>query len=72
MTAVWSAPTGEQSFVWVIEPETSTVSRREVEVGKLSRTGVQIRTGLEVGELIATAGVHYLAEGQAVRPKTEQ
>jgi hypothetical protein len=39
-----------------------------VKVGELMSSGLQILDGLAPGELIATAGVHYLREGQPVRP----
>ena len=32
----------------------------------LGDTGIPVREGLEVGELIATAGVNFLKEGQRV------
>ena len=71
VTALFSTTSGEQSYVWVIDQEIETVSRREVQLGRLANTGVEILSGLEPGELIATAGVNFLQEGQQVRPTTE-
>ena len=41
--------------------------RRAVTVERLSDTGVRISEGLQPGEWIAVAGVHFLTEGQEVR-----
>ncbi len=68
MTAVFSshATSDQQSFVWLIAPEELTVSRLPVEVVARSPRGVTVR-GISPGDRIATAGVHYLREGQKVR-----
>ena len=66
VTAVFSADEGK-SFVWVVDKNSATVSRREVMADSLVDTGIPVREGLEVGELVATAGVHFLKEGQRVR-----
>ncbi|MCP3903169.1 MAG: efflux RND transporter periplasmic adaptor subunit [Planctomycetes bacterium] len=63
-------PTDEgASSVWVIDEASSTVRRRTVELGKVVSAGYVIEAGLEPGEMIATAGVHFLQEGQEVRPQ---
>jgi len=58
------------NFVWVVAPQSdgmASVSRRGVEVGDLAGAGLTIEEGLDVGELVATAGVSKLTEGQIVR-----
>ena len=67
LSAVFS-PAQDQNYVWVIEPQANTVSRREVRLGMPLSSGVVVEDGLAAGELIATAGVLFLTEGQAVRP----
>ena len=57
---------GDQTYVWIIDPETKTVSKREVKTEGLSNTGVPVKDGLEPGDWIAIAGVHFLKEGQKV------
>jgi len=57
----------DQQFVWVIDDITKTVKRRQVTVGNLSSSGITVTEGLAPGEWIATAGVHFLREGQKVR-----
>jgi RND family efflux transporter MFP subunit len=65
-TALFSDETG-LSYVWVINLTDNTVHKREVKLGKLTDYGITIMRGLDPGEYIATAGVHYLEEGQEVR-----
>ena len=56
-----------KTYVWVIDEQAKTVSKREVTTGELTDLGIKILTGVEAGEWIATAGVNYLREGQQVR-----
>lgn len=60
--------------VWVLDPDTMTVSAQPVEIGRMSGRSVEIRAGLEGGEDIVAVGAPYLAEGMKVSrmPKTEQ
>lgn len=59
---------GEDKYVWVVDEQTMTVSKREVTISE-ERIGatVTVMTGLESGEVIAGAGASYLQEGMAVR-----
>ena len=66
VSAVFSPDESGKSYVWVIDVKTKTVKRREVEAGKLTDRGLQVLKGLKPGEWIATAGAHYLREGQQV------
>ena len=66
VAAVFSEIEGGPSYVWVIDEQSKSVTKREVTAGELTARGVQIRDGLEPGEWIAVAGVHYLREGQQV------
>ncbi len=57
-------------FVYVVQPgaeRRGTVARRVVEVGELSDAGMEITGGLEAGDLVVTAGVSQLKDGQPVR-----
>ena len=61
-------------FVWVVEPSgqgEGVVSRREVSTGGLSEDGIEVLAGLREGELVVTAGVAALEEGQRVRLRPE-
>ena len=64
-SAVLEAPDGARA-VWIVDETSRTVSRRDVEVLGTTSRGLRI-TGVEPGEWVATAGVHYLEEGQQVR-----
>ena len=57
-----------QSFVWVVDPATSTVTKRVVEVGQLAESEILILAGLSAGETIALTGIAQLREGLPVRP----
>jgi RND family efflux transporter MFP subunit len=67
LKAVVAGPDGNTS-VWVLDPETSRVSARRIEVGPVSGDAILVHGGLEAGERIVTAGVHHLREGMLVRP----
>jgi len=57
------------SQVWLIDPATSTVSRQRVDIGQVTGTAyIVILSGLEPGDVIATAGIFELKEGQEIRP----
>ncbi len=57
-------------FVFVLEPSEEGISitrRREVRVGEITAEGMEILGGLEEGELVVTAGVSRIVDGQRVR-----
>ena len=54
--------------VWVYDPGTSRVQSRQVRTGELTSAGVQVLSGLGTGDLVVTAGAHFVQEGQMVRP----
>jgi RND family efflux transporter MFP subunit len=58
----------EQSFVWVVDPKDQTVRRRTVRIRPGHEGGpLVVIDGLVRGDVVITAGVHSLAEGQRVR-----
>ncbi len=58
----------DQRYVWLVDEETMTVSRREIEVAdERFAEDVAVIAGLEGGEVIAGAGASYLYEGMQVR-----
>lgn len=69
-SAVFEGEPG-QEFVWVVDAATHTVKRLKVTKGELTPHGIRVK-GLQRDLLIATAGVHYLQEGQKVRILGEQ
>jgi RND family efflux transporter MFP subunit len=56
-----------QPAVWVVDPQSKTVSLREVDVSRYDPGSVVISKGLENGEVVVTAGVQVLRPGQKVQ-----
>ena len=65
------AADADGQFVWRVVPSDSprqgTVERRPVEIGELNPTGLEVRSGLALGDWIVVAGTSYLDVGDAVR-----
>lgn len=55
------------SELWIIDPESHTVSSRVVTTGATQDGRIEITDGLVSGEYFAVAGAHTLQEGQEVR-----
>jgi membrane fusion protein (multidrug efflux system) len=58
-------PTSGATYVWVLQD--TIVTRREVELGVRSPGFVEVRRGIEVGDLIVVGGLERLTEGATVR-----
>lgn len=57
-----------RSFVWIVDPKAQTVRRQPVVIRAREGDGPVIVTeGLTRGDVVVTAGVHSLSEGQRVR-----
>ena len=56
----------KQTFVWVVDESSKQVDKRAVTIINLTENGAMI-TGLEPGEIIATAGANMLVQDQQVR-----
>lgn len=57
-------------FVFVAQPTgkgLAVVKRKKVEVGSIGTSGIQIKRGLEPGELLITAGLAHLVDGKEVK-----
>ncbi len=57
---------GQGSAVWIYDAPSGTVRSREVQVAGADGNEAVIAAGLKPGEQVVVAGVHVLAEGQAV------
>ncbi len=66
-TAVFSPEGDDKVYVWVIDEKSQTVSRQEVKTGDVVNAGITILEGIKPGMWVATAGAHYLKDGQKVR-----
>ena len=61
---------GDAQYVWIVDPETMALSKREVEtrVDAANVAFVSATSGLEGGETVVAAGVAFFHEGMIVRP----
>jgi RND family efflux transporter MFP subunit len=57
--------TGDKPHVWIVQND--TVSLRPVRLGAFGDSSIQVVDGLKDQEIIVTAGVHKLKEGQKIR-----
>lgn len=53
--------------VFVFDPESSTVMRREIQIAGVRENALLIVDGLEAGDRVASAGVSFLREGLEVK-----
>lgn len=67
MSATFSPTNDDKSYVWLINIENNTVRQQAIVLGKATSTGVTVTTGLNPGDWLATAGAHYLHEGQKIK-----
>jgi membrane fusion protein, multidrug efflux system len=56
-----------KSAVWIVDPNTSTVSLQPVQVAGAEGNEVVVARGLTTGQTVVTAGVHVLNPGQKVK-----
>ena len=70
MTAV-TADKG-QAFVWVVEPTSLQVHKREVAIGAFGQDQVPVMQGLNASDWVVVSGAHVLTEGQVVRAVDRQ
>lgn len=53
--------------VWIVDPDSLTVTLRDIEVERFLPASVSVSGGLVPGDVVVTAGVQALRPGQAVR-----
>jgi membrane fusion protein, multidrug efflux system len=53
--------------VWIVDPQSKTVSLRSIEVLRYEPSSVVTSQGLEAGDIVVTAGAQTLRPGQKVR-----
>jgi multidrug efflux pump subunit AcrA (membrane-fusion protein) len=58
---------GAGTSVWVIDPASSSLARRSVEVAKLGSETALIDKGIRPGERILALGAHLVHDGEKVR-----
>jgi membrane fusion protein, multidrug efflux system len=57
----------DRPAVWVVDPKTEQVSLRPVELQRQDSSRIVVKSGLEAGDVVVTAGVHALRPGQKIR-----
>lgn len=58
---------GANTALWIVDPKTQTVKLMPVTVGAFREDAVTIVSGVNDGDVVVTAGVHKLTQGQKVR-----
>ncbi len=56
-----------QPAVWIVDPNTLTVSTRNVDIFRFDPATVTVSQGLDTGDIVVSAGVQALRPGQKVR-----
>ncbi len=65
----WSviSATSEGPAVWVLDPETSAVSLRQVDIRRYTSSSILLNKGVEPGETVVSRGTQLLYPGRIVR-----
>jgi len=58
---------GGEPAVWVVDPESSTVALRSIDVVRFEPASVVVADGVKPGDIVVTAGVQALHPGQKIR-----
>lgn len=64
--AVFSIGPEKNTYVWVVDKKSQKVHQHLVTLGELTGKGISIIEGLNTGDLVVTAGVNSLQEGDMV------
>jgi RND family efflux transporter MFP subunit len=56
-----------KALVWIVDPTALTVATKPVTIGQRTDDAVTVTAGLGDGDRVVVAGVHSLADGQAVK-----
>ena len=67
VSAAFSPEEDDKTYVWLINEESGEVHRQVVSLGKVISSGLVITEGVNPGDWVVTAGVHFLREGQKVK-----
>ena len=67
VSAAFSPEDDDKTYVWLINEESGEVHRQVVSLGQVISTGLIVTEGVNPGDWVVTAGVHFLREGQKVK-----
>ncbi len=62
-----AADAGQKSYVFVYDADKQVLHKRNIQTENIINNEVLVSSGLNAGEIIATAGVTFLRDGQTVR-----
>ncbi len=65
--AVAAGDSEAKSYVYIFDPDTSTVKKTPIEGGGIRDNDVVVTKGVKAGDIIAIAGVSFLEDGQKVK-----
>jgi len=60
-----------ENFVYVVNTENQTAQRKIVEIGKLYNDGIEIKSGLAIGDKVITSGYHKLTNNTPIKILTK-
>ncbi len=55
-----------KTFVWVVDRDSKTVSKRFITAGSMQKAAIPVLDGIAEGDLVVSAGAHYLSPGTKV------
>lgn len=67
LSAILAGEERGHGYVFIFDPETSTVSRRQVTGGGVQDDQILIHDGVNAGDIVVIAGVSFLRDGQRVK-----
>lgn len=68
LTAVFGSPESKQQNVWIYNPTTGIVNKRAIQTGVLvDENNILVTNGLKNGEIVVTAGVTQITDGEKVK-----
>ena len=70
LSATFSPYNTNDTYVWLIDEDSLTVSLHQVTTAELTANGIKVTKGIKTGDWLVTAGVHYLEKGQEVKIMT--
>jgi RND family efflux transporter MFP subunit len=62
---------GDTTYVWKLDGARTSVTRHAVQIASIAGNDLVIASGVQPGNVLVTAGVHQLKEGQKVRVLAE-
>jgi multidrug efflux pump subunit AcrA (membrane-fusion protein) len=70
--AILPAPDANQGYAFVYDPQTSMVKKTPIRFQGTERKNPIVTDGLSAGDIIAVAGVSFLADGMKVKQMQQQ